>query len=249
MRGELMRQLVVLLGVLCFTSPAWCGDGASVDYDRASGTVSIEAAGSDIGEVLSEISFRTGVWILIDDGIEKKVTITLDNAPLEEVLHQLLRGLNYAMFYSTARGGESRLETVRVLSGEDVSGTSGFQRTRAPRAGTAGTAVPEHSEPSLSGGISDSFVGGASGSPGRTGEPRSPSSYGKYSPEAMKMIDEALSNSYSKDGDVQEPEEDGADDKGGRQNQSPPDGNIEEDVNATRQNLDNNALPIQHIEN
>jgi hypothetical protein len=107
--------LAVLLLVLVQPSSVLGAGQAVVEFDSHKGTITVETAGVAIEEVLSDISQKTGIRVFIDPEIHKNVTVSLKAVPLETALHQIARGLSYALFFESGRGRQ-RLAGIRIVS-------------------------------------------------------------------------------------------------------------------------------------
>lgn len=126
-----MKQLIqyfikiVIIALIFASAPlhAWGAGAAHVDYDTATGKLTVKAENAELAEALALVSQKTGVWIRIAPSIEKSITIELTNTPLENALRRLAKGLNHAMFYESSQDGGHRIVGMSVLSGGDASGS------------------------------------------------------------------------------------------------------------------------------
>ena len=90
--------------------------------------LSVEAKGVSLQRVLGEIGKKLG-FVVVDYGASDRViTFSIQDASIQEVLEQLLRGENYAVIY-----GEQRKEIAKVLllksSMQASTGSGNFQQT------------------------------------------------------------------------------------------------------------------------
>lgn len=90
--------------------------------------LSVEAKGVSLQRVLGEIGKKLG-FVVVDYGASDRViTFSIQDASIEGVLEQLLRGENYAVIY-----GEQRKEIAKVLlltsSMQASTGSGNFQQT------------------------------------------------------------------------------------------------------------------------
>jgi hypothetical protein len=90
--------------------------------------LSVEAKGVSLQRVLGEIGKKLG-FVVVDYGASDRViTFSIQDASIQEVLEQLLRGENYAVIY-----GEQRKEIAKVLlltsSMQANTGSGNFQQT------------------------------------------------------------------------------------------------------------------------
>jgi len=100
-----------------------CSDSVQVEYNPVTANLTVKAEDADLEGVLALVSHKTGVWVRIDPSIEKRITIDLNDIPLERVLLQLSRGLSHSMFYeSIDNGGGHRLVGIEIVSNQSVPG-------------------------------------------------------------------------------------------------------------------------------
>ncbi len=116
---------IVIIALIFASAPlhAWGAGAAHVDYDTATGKLTVKAENAELAEALALVSQKTGVWIRIAPSIEKNITIELTNTLLENALRRLAKGLNHAMFYESSQDGGHRIVGMSVLSGGDASGS------------------------------------------------------------------------------------------------------------------------------
>jgi hypothetical protein len=81
------------------TSPALPSAGQEVRYDAATDRLSLDVKDRSLTDVLARISQQSDVEILIDPAVERPVTVSLQDQPLESVLGNLTRGMNAVMIH------------------------------------------------------------------------------------------------------------------------------------------------------
>lgn len=129
---KLIKIILAVLFLAAFSQKAWSTDQVSVEYYPTTGNLTVKAEDAKLDGVLAIVSHKTGVWIRIDPSIEKRITIDLNDTPLERVLLQLSRGLSHAMIYESMDYGDGhRLVGVEILSNEAVSGRGTRSHGRA----------------------------------------------------------------------------------------------------------------------
>jgi len=100
-----------------------CSDSVQVEYNPVTANLTVKAEDADLEGVLALVSHKTGVWVRIDPSIEKRITIDLNDIPLERVLLQLSRGLSHSMFYESIDNGSGhRLVGIEIVSNQSVPG-------------------------------------------------------------------------------------------------------------------------------
>ena len=101
--------------VLCAATLATGTPGAPnlrVELNSA-GEVALEAHEAPIGEALQAIADQVGFDVVIADGIARPpVNMSLASAPVDRLLHEVLRGRNYALVYD---GDDGALRRVILL--------------------------------------------------------------------------------------------------------------------------------------
>jgi hypothetical protein len=92
----------------------------NVSYDRQTGLLTVEADRTPLTQILAQIATQSGVEIMVDPSIEKEISISLPEQPLEKALRKIARGLSYAMYYDV---GDSKLVAMKILpQGKQGSG-------------------------------------------------------------------------------------------------------------------------------
>jgi hypothetical protein len=98
-RRRTCASLGVLLGVL-IALPRGVWGGTLHVASGADGAIQLDARRAAVGEVLLALAAEGGFEVLLDDAIKRPpVTATLPAAPLENVLHNVLRDRNYALVF------------------------------------------------------------------------------------------------------------------------------------------------------
>jgi hypothetical protein len=116
-----------------------CSDSVQVEYNPVTANLTVKAEDAKLEGVLALVSRKTGVWVRIDPSIEKRITIALNDIPLESVLLQLSRGLSHSMFYESLDNGSGlRLVGIEIVSNQSVPGRRADTRflTDATRGGS-----------------------------------------------------------------------------------------------------------------
>jgi hypothetical protein len=93
--------------------------GLRVIYDAS--RLSVEARGISLRRVLEEIGAKVGFSVMEYGVSDKPLTVSIQDASLEDVLNEILRGENYAFVY---RGQGRAIETVILLSSSTTSQTT-----------------------------------------------------------------------------------------------------------------------------
>ncbi len=119
--------LKIALVALVFTSVpshvVLCSDSVQVEYNPVTANLTVKAEDAKLEGVLALVSRKTGVWVRINPSIEKRITIDLNDIPLESVLLQLSRGLSHSMFYESLDNGSGlRLVGIEIVSNQSVPG-------------------------------------------------------------------------------------------------------------------------------
>lgn len=82
---------------------AWAGRSAQTTLrceSNASGELSLVARGIPITDALAAAASESGFEVTAETGVKRPLlTVTVPSAPLEDFLHELLRGRNYALLY------------------------------------------------------------------------------------------------------------------------------------------------------
>ena len=125
--------------------------------------ISVEARGVKLREVLRDISSKVG-FDLTDHGIpDKDLTVSIEEATVEEVLRQLLRGENYGVVY---REKDRTISKVLLLSSPayaQAAPMSESQQTRAEASRSQEGLTVFSAAPYLSTGETGTEVGEQSG--------------------------------------------------------------------------------------
>lgn len=101
----LIRSILMLLALTLFAVPV----SGQVSYDRKRQLLSVSYEGVPLRDVLSEVSRKTGITVYIDPAVQKNVFISRRNAPLDEVLNEIIKPLNNMFIY---KGSE--IQAVRI---------------------------------------------------------------------------------------------------------------------------------------
>jgi len=116
--------LKIIFVALIFTSVpshVLCSDSVQVEYNPVTTNLNVKAEDAKLEGILALVSHKTGVWVRIDPSIEKRITIDLNDIPLESMLLQLSRGLSHSMFYESLDNGSGlRLVGIEIVSNEAV---------------------------------------------------------------------------------------------------------------------------------
>jgi hypothetical protein len=89
------------------------------------GAMAIDARDASIADTLNALASQSGFDVWLDDRQRRPpVTLQVERASIEELLHELLRGRNYAIVY----GGDGGLDRVIVLA----PSTAGSHRAPPP---------------------------------------------------------------------------------------------------------------------
>jgi hypothetical protein len=94
-----------------------------VIYDAS--RLSLEARGISLLRVLEEIGAKVGFVVVDYGGLDKPLTVSIQDASVEEVLEHLLRGENYAVIYEGQRRG---IEKVFLLTSSAQAGNESANR-------------------------------------------------------------------------------------------------------------------------
>ena len=93
--------------------------------------ISVEARGVKLREVLREVSSKVG-FDLTDYGIpDKDLTVSIEEATVEDVLRQLLRGENYGVVYREKDKAISKVLLFSSPAYVEAAPMSDSQQTRA----------------------------------------------------------------------------------------------------------------------
>lgn len=105
----------ILLGLLAGIPVRAWGAPASVlrVVSRPGGEIELDARRAAITEVLRALAAEAGFEVVLDDGIARPpVDATLQTAPLEDILRDVLRDRNYALVYD----GDDGVSQVILLA-------------------------------------------------------------------------------------------------------------------------------------
>ena len=90
-----------------------------VHYDPATDRITLNVHDMSLTQLLARISVQTGVEILMDPTVERTITFSMQDQPLEAGLNKLMRGLNTVMIHDQrdvpGKGPQSMLTTVKLL--------------------------------------------------------------------------------------------------------------------------------------
>lgn len=86
-----------------------------VHYDRATDRLTITVQMVSLSKVLAHVGAASGIKVLMDPSAERSVTLSLRDQPLESGLKQLVRGLNYAMFFEKSPAVKGRSSGAPLL--------------------------------------------------------------------------------------------------------------------------------------
>jgi hypothetical protein len=104
----MLKHTLIALAALLAANPAFSADTPSpatqlaaqeVRYDAATDRLSLNVQNLSLTEVLARISRQSDVEILMDPSVERPVTASLQDQPLESVLGNLTRGMNAVMIH------------------------------------------------------------------------------------------------------------------------------------------------------
>ncbi len=99
----------------------------NISYDRQTGILTVEADRTPLTQILAQIATQSGVKIIVDPSIEREISISLPEQPLEKALKQIARGLSYTMHYEEVDSRNptqgDRLVAMKILpQGKQGSG-------------------------------------------------------------------------------------------------------------------------------
>lgn len=88
-----------------------------VFYDKAKDILSVDADDASLQILLARIALLSGVEILIDPSIERRISIKIEDRSLEEGLKDIARGLSYAMTYNNGKDnkGKPLLVSMKIV--------------------------------------------------------------------------------------------------------------------------------------
>jgi hypothetical protein len=109
----------------------------------------VDAHGASLAQLLTQIGARVGFSVLDSGSSSPAVDITIENAPVDEVLRRLLRGENHTVLYLSGGPGASdgvRVDQIVLLGPRSERGgpSNGGPSSPRPISGTggAGASVP-----------------------------------------------------------------------------------------------------------
>ncbi len=94
------------------------------------GRVTIRAEKAELAKILNELSRQADFQLYIYEPLEKKVSITIENAPIEEALRKLVP--NYGFLFRKTRGEAARIKSVAVLESESPN-SRGYRQQSVAR--------------------------------------------------------------------------------------------------------------------
>jgi hypothetical protein len=77
--------------------------------------LTISTKNADLKGVLLRLADKTGITIRYPISLDKKVTVNRRSVSLKEALRALLRGLNYAIFYSGSKKKQAVISDVLII--------------------------------------------------------------------------------------------------------------------------------------
>jgi hypothetical protein len=123
-----------LLGWMVAGYPArvWAGPASVLEVESGpAGAVELDARRAKITEVLRALAAEGGFDVVLDDAVVRPpVNATLEMAPVEDVLREVLRDRNYALVYD----GDDRLSQVILLAPSAPTKPAAARRQPAARA-------------------------------------------------------------------------------------------------------------------
>ena len=136
-----MRFIAGLLVILCATASR-AGSIERVDFDPASRLLNFEAQNASLQQVASALSNTLQVQVWMAPGVEKPVTVRVQQLPLDKALSRILRGTNYLLHYAGAKEGkpgvltgisllpvgEHNSEQLQLVSGKPEPGTEAHRQ-------------------------------------------------------------------------------------------------------------------------
>jgi len=132
-----VRGILFIAGILLLSpSPASVqnqGRELLILYNR--GLLTLSAENVDLKNVLTAVAEETAISIKYPRNLEKPITTKFYDLPLQRGLRRILRGVNYALIYSSSaekKGGEV-LSGVYVLSKQPSRSRHTFRASVRPR--------------------------------------------------------------------------------------------------------------------
>lgn len=90
-------RLSLLLIAVQLVSPGSSFSG--MHYNEHEKIISIDAKNMYLGKILSEISQQTGIKIYLNPSLDRYMSISIHNLPLEKALKRITRSSNHAFIY------------------------------------------------------------------------------------------------------------------------------------------------------
>jgi predicted RNase H-like nuclease (RuvC/YqgF family) len=78
--------------------------------------ISIFAEDADLEKVLFKLADEANILVSLPDTLDKKLTIILNEATLDEALKRLLSGFNFAIIYSRSNKNQTLISEVHVYT-------------------------------------------------------------------------------------------------------------------------------------
>lgn len=105
-----------LFGLMfCFSVAFASEPDTYVRYDANSDLVSVRAHDVSLFEVLKQFSLVSGVEILADETLDRKITFVASAIPVERAIKQLTQGMSVAIFYDELADERMLVSQVRLL--------------------------------------------------------------------------------------------------------------------------------------
>jgi hypothetical protein len=102
-RGQCSAVILALMAALFTSVPARSGTAAKpvLRFESSpSGEYGLIARGVTIRQALAALAERAGFEVLMDEGVKRPlVNLTIPIVPIEDLLHEILRGRNYSLVY------------------------------------------------------------------------------------------------------------------------------------------------------
>ena len=102
--------------LVVFVAQTVCAGNPEVIYDKATDKLSVQADMVSLEGLLARIALLSGVEFLMDREVERPVSITLEELPLEKGLKKIMQDLNlrYAMIYQKKEGQGQSAEPLLI---------------------------------------------------------------------------------------------------------------------------------------
>ncbi len=118
-RIQFGRMWPFLWGLLLvfFAAHTVCAGNPEVIYNKATNRLSVQADMVSLEGLFARIALLSGVEFLMDREVERPVSITLEELPLENGLKKIMQDLNlrYAMIYEKKEGQEPLLISMKIV--------------------------------------------------------------------------------------------------------------------------------------